>query len=144
MGWTTVVDHAGIDRISRFVIVAFAATSQGAPQGLLFAVAGVLGIILLISSVYNVEWLLAAVILYLPLSKLMPAIIAPGLNGTNVLLILVLFAWATAAQRSKCGFLAGHQVWTSDAAVCSIEFCVGVYDFSGSTWAQPFHGRRRH
>ena len=90
-----------------FVIVAFAATSQGAPQGLLFAVAGVLGIILLISSVYNVEWLLAAVILYLPLSKLMPAIIAPGLNGTNVLLILVLFAWATAAQRSKCGFLQG-------------------------------------
>jgi putative inorganic carbon (HCO3(-)) transporter len=88
-------------------IVLIATTMDSVPPGLLYGIASILGITLVISSVSNNEWLLAALILYLPLSKLMPAIIAPGLNGTNILLILLLVAWATAAQRGQCGFLEG-------------------------------------
>lgn len=90
--------------VSAIVILSILST-EGIPAPLLYGIAGFLGLVLLYSSVNNPEWLLAAIVMYLPLSKMMPAIIAPGLNGTNILLLLLLFAWFLDIQRGKCSII---------------------------------------
>lgn len=90
------------------VVIGISAAMGGQiPKGALYGVAAALGIVLVISTVRNVEWLLAAVVLYLPLSKLMPAVVAPGLNGVNILMLLILLAWAVALQRKQCSIIKG-------------------------------------
>jgi len=87
------------------IVILSILSAEGIPKPLLYGIAGFLGLVLVYSSINNPEWLLAAIIMYLPLSKMMPAIIAPGLNGTNVLLLLLLFAWFLDIQRGKCGVI---------------------------------------
>ncbi len=70
------------------------------PSFALYGIAAVIGLVLLSRVFRDPEWLLAAFILYIPLSKLFVVPIAPGLNGTNALLALLLVAWATHASRA--------------------------------------------
>ncbi len=72
----------------------------GTPVSVLYLVAGVAGLVLALRSMSNPEWLLATVILYLPLSKTDVAPLAPGINGTNVLEVLLLMAWAFQSRRT--------------------------------------------
>lgn len=72
----------------------------GTPVAALYLVAGVAGLVLAVRSISDPEWLLATVILYLPLSKTYVAPLAPGINGTNVLELLLLMACAFELRRT--------------------------------------------
>ena len=82
-------------------------TSDGAPAAILYGVGGMLGALLAYSAVYKSEWLIAALILYMPLSKQIPANVAPGVNGPNILLLLLLLAWLADAIRNRRGLIEG-------------------------------------
>jgi hypothetical protein len=71
------------------------------PKALLYGVAAVLGFYLVLRAYYSVELILAVAIIYLPFSKTFVIPIAPGLNGTNVFLILTLMAAFFQAQRHR-------------------------------------------
>jgi O-antigen ligase len=70
------------------------------PGWVLYGVAAVLGVALVIRSCSNPEWLLAAVIIYLPFNRILVAPFAPGINATNVLLLTLLFSWTVIATRN--------------------------------------------
>ncbi|MCB1754543.1 MAG: O-antigen ligase family protein [Gammaproteobacteria bacterium] len=71
------------------------------PRPMLYGVASVMGFYLVLRSFYSVELVLAVAIIYLPFSKTFVIPIAPGLNGTNVFLVLVLLAGFFQAQRNR-------------------------------------------
>ncbi|MDO6459859.1 O-antigen ligase family protein [Granulosicoccaceae sp. 1_MG-2023] len=75
------------------------------PKPVLYGVAAALGFVLVLRAYYNVELILAVGILYFPFSKQFVVPIAPGLNGTNVFLILMLLAAFFQAQRNRISFL---------------------------------------
>jgi len=67
-----------------------------------FVLAGfatIFGIVLFARALRDPEPLLAVVILYMPLSKQFVASYAPGLNGTNALLLMLIISWAANASR---------------------------------------------
>ncbi len=71
----------------------------GTPVAVLYLVAGVAGLVLALRSMSDAEWLLAVVVLYLPFSKTYVAPVAPGINATNLLELLLLMAWAFQTRR---------------------------------------------
>ena len=75
--------------------VAFAVLVLGIPLSgwVLYGVAGVVGLVLLGRMFRDPEWLLAVFVLYVPVMKLFVVPVAPGVNGTNALLGLLLLAW---------------------------------------------------
>jgi len=89
------------------VVFAFSLTGDGAPAAVLYGVSGILGAILAIGAVYRSEWLIATAVLYMPLSKQIPANIGPGINGPNVLLLLLLLAWIVNSIRNRRGLIEG-------------------------------------
>ncbi len=64
------------------------------PGPALYAIAFGLGLVLFARSLSDPEWLLAIAIIYVPLNKLYAARILPGVNGTNLVLAMLLFCWA--------------------------------------------------
>ena len=71
------------------------------PKPFLYGTAALLGFYLVLRSYYNVELILAVALLYFPFSKTIVIPVAPGLNGTNVFLLLVLMAGFFQAQRGR-------------------------------------------
>jgi len=71
------------------------------PAALLYGVAAAFGAILLYRMRRDSETLLALVVCYLPLSKSYVASIAPGINATNILEVLLLLAWLLQSTRSR-------------------------------------------
>lgn len=69
------------------------------PVPLLYFVAAIAGSVLAVRSISNPEWLLAAFVLYVPFNRIYVVPIAPGVNGTNALLVLLLFAWSLRVSR---------------------------------------------
>ncbi|HET9932077.1 MAG TPA: O-antigen ligase family protein [Polyangiaceae bacterium] len=63
------------------------------PSIVLYGAAGIVGLILINRLMRDPEWLMAAAIIYLPLNMMFVVPIGPGLNATNILLILLLFAY---------------------------------------------------
>lgn len=71
------------------------------PSWALYAFALAFGLALLARTLHDPEWLLAAFVFYIPLNKLYVVPIAPGINGTNALLLLLVLAWAVQASREE-------------------------------------------
>jgi O-antigen ligase len=69
------------------------------PSWVLYSFAVTVGIILFLRSLVDAEWLLALVPLYIPLSKQYVVSLAPGINGTNILLIMLVLSWFVLSQR---------------------------------------------
>jgi O-antigen ligase len=69
------------------------------PSPVLYGVAGVLGLVMLGRVFRDPEWLLAVFVLYIPLCRTFVVPIAPGINGTNSLLALMLLTWTAKAGR---------------------------------------------
>lgn len=69
------------------------------PPWLLYGVAGALALVLLSRSISDPEWLFATFIIYIPLNRIYVAPIAPGINGTHALLLLLLVAWVVRSVR---------------------------------------------
>jgi O-antigen ligase len=64
------------------------------PGMALYAIAFGLGLVLFARSLTDPEWLLAIAVIYVPLNKLYVVYILPGVNGTNMVLAMLLFCWA--------------------------------------------------
>lgn len=76
-------------------------TGTPLPKPILYGVAALLGFFLVMRAYYSVELVLAVALVYFPFSKVFVIPIAPGLNGTNVFLLLVLAAGFFKAQRDR-------------------------------------------
>lgn len=64
------------------------------PGWLLYGIGAIVGVRLLVHTLkHDAEWLLAATIMYLPLNMMFPIPLGPGMNGTNMLLLFLLFCW---------------------------------------------------
>ena len=71
------------------------------PGWALYGIAGVLGIVLVRRAIIGPEWLLGLFIIYIPLNKIFVVPLAPGINGTNALMLLLLFAWGMRVSREE-------------------------------------------
>jgi len=71
------------------------------PGWALYGIAGIVGLVLVRRTTMDPEWLLALFIIYIPLNKIYVVPIAPGINGTNGLLLLLLFAWGMQVSRDE-------------------------------------------
>lgn len=78
--------------IPAVLVLALTATGGGWPSFILYPIALMLGLIVAISAFKGVELVLACMIIYLPFSKILVVPLAPGVNGTNMLILLGLFA----------------------------------------------------
>ena len=67
----------------------------------LYGFALIFGILLLVQLRKGPEPLLALVVIYYPLSKLYPVLIAPGINGTNLLELFLISVWLFLAFKNK-------------------------------------------
>ncbi len=74
------------------------------PKPVLYGVAAAVGVVMMVRSFRDPEWLLAAFILYMPLSKMVVVPLAPGVNGTNMLMLLCIIAWVANATREERPF----------------------------------------
>ena len=70
----------------------------------LYGVAAIIAVALFFRCFKDPEWLLAIFITYSPMARQLPAVIVPVLNGTNVLLLMLLFAWFIQASREQRPF----------------------------------------
>lgn len=78
--------------IPAFLVLAITVTGGNWPTAILYPIALILGLIVAISALKGVELVLAILLIYLPFSKVFVVPIAPGVNGTNMLILLGLFA----------------------------------------------------
>jgi len=62
------------------------------PKWALYSIAGTLGVVMFSKSFSNPEFLMAAFILYIPLSKQIVIPLAPGINGTNMLIFMLIIS----------------------------------------------------
>ena len=74
------------------LVLALTVTGGGWPSFILYPIALTLGLIVTVSAFKGVELVLACMIIYLPFSKTFVVPLAPGVNGTNMLILLGLFA----------------------------------------------------
>lgn len=77
--------------VSVIVFTELMGMSLGRP--LLWSVAVISGLAMVLRSFRNPEWLVAATIIYIPLNKVFVVPLAPGINGTNAIIALLLLAW---------------------------------------------------
>lgn len=73
----------------------------GVPKLLLYGGGALIGLMLIVRSFRSPETLLAVSLLYIPLARIFPATIVPGINGTNIVLLMLLFFWLVHAVKRK-------------------------------------------
>lgn len=78
--------------IPAIVVLLITATGGGWPKPILYGIALGLGLAVALSVFKGVELVLAVLLIYLPFSKVFVVPLAPGVNGTNMLILLGLFA----------------------------------------------------
>ena len=78
--------------IPAFLVLAITVTGGHWPTWILYPIALALGLVVAISAFKGVELVLAVLLIYLPFSKVFVVPIAPGVNGTNMLILLGFFA----------------------------------------------------
>ncbi len=78
--------------IPAFLVLAITITGGHWPAFILYPIALGLGLVLAISAFKGVELVLAVLLIYLPFSKVFVVPLAPGINGTNMLVLLGFFA----------------------------------------------------
>ena len=69
------------------------------PREIIWVFAGVVGIFLATRSLSDPEPLLALFIAFIPLSKQIVGSVAPGINATNALILLLLISWVAVTSR---------------------------------------------
>jgi len=75
--------------------------SQSLPKPLLYGGGAVIGLMLLVRSFRSPETLLLMALVYIPLARVYPAAVLPGVNGTNLILLALLFFWVYHAWRRQ-------------------------------------------
>ncbi|MEY4563800.1 MAG: hypothetical protein RLZZ618_3077 [Pseudomonadota bacterium] len=74
------------------VKILFAAADIHTPIQVLYAFGAIYGLALFVHTMKDPEWLVAITMVYLPFSVMFKIGVAPGINGTNMLVLLMLFA----------------------------------------------------
>ncbi len=92
----------------------------------LYTLAGLMGLYVLVSAFRSVELVLACFLLYLPFSTTFVIPIAPGVNGTNMLILLGLFATVMRALDEGRGWLAWPAGTTTVFAFAAISAVSGL------------------
>ena len=83
------------------------------------------------------EPLLATIIVYMPLSRLYAARIAPGLNGTNLLELFLVAAWLAGAFRNKRKLLSAYP-FTRVVTIWMLLAVVSIFTAISQIGLQPF------
>lgn len=78
--------------IPAFLVLAITITGGHWPRAVLYPIAICLGAFVALSTFRTLELVLACLLIYLPFSKVFVVPLAPGINGTNMLILLALFA----------------------------------------------------
>lgn len=63
------------------------------PKVVLYGGGALVGLMLVVRSFKSPETLLAVALVYIPLARVFPATILPGINGTNLTLLMLMFFW---------------------------------------------------
>lgn len=84
-----------------FLVLAITLTGGGWPKPILYGIALILGLVLAMSALKGVELVLACLLIYLPFSKVFVVPLAPGINGTNMLILLGLFSAVLRAMSER-------------------------------------------
>ena len=71
------------------------------PGWMLYGFASIFGVIIFIRSLRDAEWALALFLLYMPLSKMVVVPIAPGINGTNMFIVLLAISLLSIAKHDN-------------------------------------------
>ncbi len=87
--------------VPAFVVLAITLTGGGWPKAILYPIALGLGLVVAISAFRGVELVMACMLIYLPFSKVFVVPLAPGVNGTNMLVLLGLFAAVLQAMSKR-------------------------------------------
>ena len=74
------------------LVMAITITGGSWPSAILYPIALILGAVIAVSAFRGVELVLGVLLIYLPFSKVFVVPLAPGINGTNMLILLGLFA----------------------------------------------------
>ena len=118
------------------------------PSMVLYGVAALTALVVMLRSLRSADLLLALLLIYLPVSRMFVAAIAPGVNGTNLLFIALLGTWFLLSRRNSRPMIARlpgsrlmlcYATLTSLSAVPSIlavgsEFVAGVEAYK--SWIQ--------
>ena len=75
------------------VLVALVSVGVPIPTWLLYIVFGIFGLAVMPRLLRDPEPIMAIAIIYLPLSKMFVVPVAPGLNGTNIVFVLLVYSW---------------------------------------------------
>lgn len=104
--------------IAVIVLTELMGMSLGRP--LLWTVALVAGLVMVIRCFKDPEWLVAVSIIYFPLNKVFVVPLAPGINGTNALIGLLLVAWMAKVYREGGPFFRQLPLWRPIALLASL------------------------
>lgn len=102
-----------------FLIIGIVITGGNWPKLLLYGMALLMGIWVAHSALRSGELVLACALFYLPFSGSYVIPLAPGVNGTNALLLLALFASVMRMLRTR-------ESWFSWPPGASVVFCLAV------------------
>jgi len=97
--WEKVRNTVGFLALTIGAIGASSAVGGVLPREVLWVLAAGVGVFLAARSLSDPEPLLALFVVFLPLSKQIVGSIAPGVNATNVLILLLLISWLSVSSR---------------------------------------------
>src|SRR5690606_28503912 len=75
--------------------------SMPIPKPLLYGGGAIIGLILVVRSFRSPETLLLMALVYIPLARVYPAAVLPGINGTNLLLLALRVFWVFLAWKRQ-------------------------------------------
>lgn len=75
--------------------------SMSIPKPLLYGGGAIIGLMLMVRSFRSPETLLLMALVYIPLARVFPATVLPGINGTNLVLLALLFFWVFHAWKRQ-------------------------------------------
>ena len=104
---------------------------------ILYGFAAIFGLLLLVQLRKSPEALLAVIIIYMPLSRLYAARLAPGLNGTNSLELLLIATWLISAFKNQRKLFSSHP-FTRMANIWLALTLISVVTAMLSIGFQPF------
>lgn len=114
------------------------------PVVYLYFVAACAGAVVAARSLKDPEWLIAVTILYIPYKRLYVVPLAPGINGTNVLLVLLVVACiAEAARRQGAAparreAVAGRGLMAAYAALGAISMLTAVLNVGAGEFLSSY------
>lgn len=119
--------------IPAFLVLAITISGVGWPKFILYPIAMALGVVVAFSAFRGVELVLAVLLIYLPFSKIYVVPLAPGINATNVLILLGIFAAVLrlmATRQKLTEFHAGAYLVFAFGALTSLS-AITISQFPG-------------